>query len=144
MADGFDGVCIFFNDTCNREARVLTGLRLRHGVCLVLLRCAGFNNIDLDAAVELGISVLRVPVYSPHAVAARRGSPPGTEPPHVQGEQPRQRRQFFPQRPSRVRLVSEDCWCGWDRRHWPHFCQDHVRVWLQRHRIRSVPERRAP
>mmetsp|Transcript_712 Transcript_712/g.1598 ORF Transcript_712/g.1598 Transcript_712/m.1598 type:complete len:123 (-) Transcript_712:47-415(-) len=73
MADGFDGVCIFFNDTCNREARVLTGLRLRHGVCLVLLRCAGFNNFDLDAAVELGISVLRVPFTprtpSPHAVA---------------------------------------------------------------------------
>ena len=39
------------------------------GVRLVLLRCAGFNNVDLAAAKECGITVLRVPAYSPYAVA---------------------------------------------------------------------------
>ena len=39
------------------------------GIQLVALRCAGFNNVDLDAAKELEITVLRVPAYSPHAVA---------------------------------------------------------------------------
>ena len=40
-----------------------------NGVRLVLLRCAGFNNVDLNAAKEYGITVLRVPAYSPYAVA---------------------------------------------------------------------------
>ena len=41
----------------------------KNGVKLILLRCAGFNNVDLDAAKECGITVLRVPAYSPYAVA---------------------------------------------------------------------------
>jgi D-lactate dehydrogenase len=39
------------------------------GIKLIVLRCAGFNNVDLDAAKTHGIQVLRVPAYSPHAVA---------------------------------------------------------------------------
>ena len=39
------------------------------GVKLVLMRCAGFNNVDLEAATRLGIRVMRVPGYSPEAVA---------------------------------------------------------------------------
>lgn len=39
------------------------------GVTIILLRCAGFNNVDLQAAKECGITVLRVPAYSPYAVA---------------------------------------------------------------------------
>ena len=39
------------------------------GVKLIALRCAGFNNVDLKAAAEYGIPVVRVPAYSPHAVA---------------------------------------------------------------------------
>ena len=59
-------VCAFVNDDLGRET--LAALR-RQGVGLVALRCAGFNNVDLVAAQELGITVVRVPAYSPHAVA---------------------------------------------------------------------------
>lgn len=61
-----DAVCVFVNDRVNRE--VLKVLASR-GVKIVALRCAGFNNVDLDAAQEFGISVCRVPAYSPEAVA---------------------------------------------------------------------------
>jgi D-lactate dehydrogenase len=65
-ASGALAVCVFVNDVVNREVLArLAGL----GVRLVALRCAGFNNVDLDAAKELGIAVTRVPSYSPHAVA---------------------------------------------------------------------------
>ena len=40
-----------------------------NGVKLIALRCAGFNNVDMEAAREAGIKVVRVPAYSPHAVA---------------------------------------------------------------------------
>lgn len=66
MAEGADAVCIFVNDVGNRE--VLTKLA-ESGVKYVALRCAGFNNVDLTAAKELGIKVVRVPAYSPEAVA---------------------------------------------------------------------------
>lgn len=65
-AKGYDGVCLFVNDVGNRA--VLEELK-REGVKFIALRCAGFNNIDLDAATELGIPVVRVPAYSPEAVA---------------------------------------------------------------------------
>ncbi|MBI2518209.1 MAG: 2-hydroxyacid dehydrogenase [Opitutae bacterium] len=61
-----DAVCVFVNDRLDRP--VLAQLRAA-GVKLVALRCAGFNNVDLAAAKELGIAVTRVPAYSPHAVA---------------------------------------------------------------------------
>lgn len=66
LARGCEAVCVFVNDDLNRE--VLVGLSER-GVRFVALRCAGFNNVDLKAAAELGIQVARVPAYSPHAVA---------------------------------------------------------------------------
>ena len=66
LVDGYDAVCIFVNDECDRN--ILTHLQ-KNGVRCVLLRCAGFNNVDLVAAKELGISVARVPKYSPYAVA---------------------------------------------------------------------------
>lgn len=59
-------VCVFVNDRLDRSC--LEQLQ-RAGVRLVALRCAGFNNVDLGAAKELGLSVVRVPAYSPHAVA---------------------------------------------------------------------------
>ncbi|MEM9782021.1 MAG: 2-hydroxyacid dehydrogenase [Pseudomonadota bacterium] len=66
LADGADAVCVFVNDTVDRSVieRLAAG-----GVRLIALRCAGFNNVDLDAAAEMGIAVCRVPAYSPHAVA---------------------------------------------------------------------------
>ena len=66
LASGFDAVCIFVNDEAPRP--VVEALA-KEGVRLVLLRCAGFNNVDLDAAKEHGVTVLRVPAYSPYAVA---------------------------------------------------------------------------
>jgi len=59
-------VCAFVNDRLDAVALEVLG---RTGVRLVALRCAGFNNVDLAAAQRLGISIARVPAYSPHAVA---------------------------------------------------------------------------
>lgn len=66
LANGFDGVCVFVNDPL--DALTLETLA-NQGCKLILLRCAGFNNVDLDAAQRLGMTVCRVPVYSPFAVA---------------------------------------------------------------------------
>jgi D-lactate dehydrogenase len=66
VAAGAQAVCVFVNDRL--EATCLDLLR-REGVGLIALRCAGFNNVDLKAARELGLAVTRVPAYSPHAVA---------------------------------------------------------------------------
>jgi D-lactate dehydrogenase len=65
-AEGHKVVCIFVNDTC--DAKVVKALAAL-GVELVALRCAGFNNVDLAACRERGLSVVRVPEYSPYAVA---------------------------------------------------------------------------
>ena len=66
MAEHCDVVCIFVNDDGSRK--VLEKLAAL-GVKMVALRCAGFNNVDLKAAKELGLQVVRVPAYSPEAVA---------------------------------------------------------------------------
>lgn len=65
-AEGCEAVCVFVNDRL--DAAVLERLQTL-GVKLVLLRCAGFNHVDLIAAQRLGLAVARVPEYSPHAVA---------------------------------------------------------------------------
>ena len=66
LTQGVDAVCIFVNDTADAEViRTLAA----NGVKLLALRCAGYNNVDLDAAADNGITVLRVPAYSPYAVA---------------------------------------------------------------------------
>lgn len=66
LAKGFDAVCAFVNDDLSRD----TIISLSHsGVKYVLMRCAGYNNVDLEAAKEFGITVARVPAYSPEAVA---------------------------------------------------------------------------
>jgi D-lactate dehydrogenase len=63
---GFDAVCVFVHDSLDRATIAkLAGF----GVKLIALRCAGFNNVDLPAAEECGLRVVRVPAYSPHAVA---------------------------------------------------------------------------
>ncbi|HEV7290205.1 2-hydroxyacid dehydrogenase [Sphingomonas sp.] len=66
LAKGSRAVCVFVNDRV--DADVLAALA-EAGVRLVALRCAGFNNVDLPAAARLGVDVVRVPAYSPHAVA---------------------------------------------------------------------------
>ncbi len=66
LAKGADAVCVFVSDRADRCClELLRGVGVRH----VALRCAGFNNVDLVAAKELGLTVTRVPAYSPHAVA---------------------------------------------------------------------------
>ena len=65
-AKGFDAVCVFVNDVVNAD--VISILK-NCGIKIILLRCAGFNNVDLAAAEKAGIEVVRVPAYSPHAVA---------------------------------------------------------------------------
>ncbi|MEZ6189446.1 MAG: 2-hydroxyacid dehydrogenase [Planctomycetota bacterium] len=66
LAAGFGAVCAFVNDTCSAE--VLEALA-EGGTRLLALRSAGFNHVDLGAARRLGITVARVPAYSPYAVA---------------------------------------------------------------------------
>ena len=66
LSKGHEVVCVFVNDSV--DAEVLMTLQ-DYGVKLVALRCAGFNNVDLKKAEELGIGVVRVPAYSPYAVA---------------------------------------------------------------------------
>ena len=65
LAHGFDGVCIFVNDTVN--AAVIDKLH-EMGINVLALRCAGFNNVDMKHAYGK-IHVVRVPAYSPYAVA---------------------------------------------------------------------------
>jgi D-lactate dehydrogenase len=66
MAHGFEVVCAFVNDDlCRQTLEVLAA----GGTRLIALRCAGYNQVDLEAAQTLGISVVNVPAYSPYAVA---------------------------------------------------------------------------
>ncbi|HEY1113076.1 MAG TPA: 2-hydroxyacid dehydrogenase [Chitinophagaceae bacterium] len=66
LAQDFEAVCIFVNDRLDQTA---IGRMAAMGIQAIVLRCAGFNNVDLEAARLYGIKVLRVPAYSPHAVA---------------------------------------------------------------------------
>lgn len=66
LANGANAVCVFVNDKVDADViSQLKGL----GVKTIALRCAGFNNVDLEAAREAGMHVCRVPAYSPEAVA---------------------------------------------------------------------------
>ena len=66
LAEGFDAVCAFVNsDVGTQTLDILHG----KGIKLILMRCAGFNNVDLDTAKKYNIPVKRVPGYSPEAVA---------------------------------------------------------------------------
>ena len=66
LTKGCDSICAFVNDQL--DGAVLADLK-RGGIRLVALRCAGYNNVDLIAAKELDIPIVRVPAYSPEAVA---------------------------------------------------------------------------
>ena len=66
LAEGYEAVCVFVASDVNAE--IIDELSKR-GVKLILLRCAGFNHVDIQRAKERGITVLRVPNYSPEAIA---------------------------------------------------------------------------
>ena len=65
LAEGMDAVCIFVNDNCNKE---VVDKLYEIGIRIIALRCAGYNNVDLNACYGR-IHVVRVPAYSPYAVA---------------------------------------------------------------------------
>ena len=62
LANGANAICVFVNDKVN--ASVIEKLAAK-SIKIIALRCAGFNNIDLEAAKSNGIKVCRVPAYSP-------------------------------------------------------------------------------
>lgn len=66
LAEGFDAVCAFVSSDVGTQT-----IEILHnkGIKLILMRCAGFNNVDLDTAAKYNIRVMRVPGYSPEAVA---------------------------------------------------------------------------
>ena len=66
MAHDNEVVCAFVNDDLSREVLEILA---QGGTKLIALRCAGFDKVDLDAAKELGLQVVRVPAYSPESVA---------------------------------------------------------------------------
>ncbi len=66
LAKGCSAICVFVNDKVTPSVLAVLS---ENGIKLIALRCAGFNNVDLKTAAELGIKVVRVPAYSPHAVA---------------------------------------------------------------------------
>ncbi len=66
LSNGYDAICAFVNSEI--DDNVLTYMS-DNGIKLLLLRCAGYNNVDLKSAKENGITILRVPGYSPEAVA---------------------------------------------------------------------------
>eukprot|EP00854_Cymbomonas_tetramitiformis_P017429 gene17429-20744_t len=66
LAEGFDAVCLFVNDSC--DAEVIETLS-SGGVKFIAMRCAGYDRVDVAAANAAGIRVSRVPAYSPYAIA---------------------------------------------------------------------------
>ncbi len=66
LTQGYGAVCVFVNDKIDKEViKILS----ENSIKLIALRCAGFNNVDLKAAQEKNIKIIRVPAYSPEAVA---------------------------------------------------------------------------
>ncbi len=66
LAEGSQAVCAFVNDRLDEPCLIELA---KHGVRFIFLRCAGFNQVDLNIAQNLGIQVFRVPAYSPESVA---------------------------------------------------------------------------
>ena len=142
LAEGSPAISPFVNDDLGR--RVLAELAA-HGTRLVALRSAGFNNVDLSAARDLGLTVMHVPDYSPYAVAEFTHRPgPGAQPSPVARLHARARGQLLAPGPPRLRPARQD---GRDRRHRQdrrHRRRDAAqRLRLPGARLRPVPQRPA-
>ncbi len=126
LAEGFPAICAFVNDQLGEP--VLAALA-GGGTRLVALRSAGFNHVDLAAAARLRLTVVRVPAYSPYAVAEHTVGPdPGTEPQAAQIVRPGPRGQLLAGESAGLRPARAD---GGHHRHrqdrrrsWPGFCTD--------------------
>ena len=66
LTKGYQAVCAFVNDKIDRQTIQKIS---ENGIRLIALRCAGYNNVDLESAKENHVTVVRVPAYSPEAVA---------------------------------------------------------------------------
>ena len=66
LARGSQAVSVFVDDTVNEE---VLGILAKHGIGIIALRCTGYDNVDLEAAKQIGIRVVHVPDYPPQAVA---------------------------------------------------------------------------
>ncbi len=66
LTNGFDAVCIFVNDIIDKETLKILSV---NNIQLIALRCAGYNNVDIEAARNYNIKTVRVPAYSPESVA---------------------------------------------------------------------------
>ena len=66
LAKGFDAICAFVNDKIDKETIEILS---KNGIKGIAMRCAGYNNVDLQAAEDNHIKVMNVPVYSPYAIA---------------------------------------------------------------------------
>ena len=82
LADGCDAACAFVNAEIDRA--VVEGLVAR-GIKVLAMRCAGYNNVDFKAAYESGLTVVRVPAYSPYAAAGPLPPEPRRKPPLPDG-----------------------------------------------------------
>lgn len=66
MAKGYEVICVFVNDIVNKE---VIKILAEGGTRLIALRCAGYNNVDYKEAKKYGLTIVRVPTYSPEAIA---------------------------------------------------------------------------
>ncbi|MFT5384883.1 MAG: D-lactate dehydrogenase [Saprospiraceae bacterium] len=66
LTSGFNVACVFVNDKVDKET---VKILFENGIRLIALRCAGYNNVDIESAKRNNIKVVRVPAYSPEAVA---------------------------------------------------------------------------
>ena len=105
LTQGVDAVCIFVNDTA--DAEVIHAMAA-NGVKLLALRCAGFNNVDLNAAATAGITVVRVPAYSPYAVAEYTVALMLSQPKDSTRFVAYKRRKLFPSRSDGIRHARQD------------------------------------
>ena len=129
LATGFEAVCVFVNDRV--DAAVIATLASL-GIRLVALRCAGYSNVDLVAAKKHRITVVRVPGYSPYAVAEHTiGLNARAESQTASRLQPCARGQLCARRVARIRYARQNSrrYRHWENRHCG--CRNSERVgWL--------------
>jgi D-lactate dehydrogenase len=124
LAKHAKAVCVFVNDEVDKDT--IEALANRN-VSLIALRSTGYNHIDVQAAKNLGIKLVRVPAYSPNAVAE-----------HTVGLILTLNRKLH-RAYNRVRFIRSHDWHYRHRQNWHSCCPNYDGVWLQGARLRSLP-----